>query len=434
MKHIPDFHPRAAARPIKRVGLQYFAMQNMDDAKAARMGILQSMASAIKDDDKEAFSQAFLDLADNIEQGIRKDFQEQMGQQDADILNARGCRVLTSEERQYYTDVLSAMRSDNPRQALTNVKTTLPPTVVDDIFENLSAEHPLLAEIDLQNTGALVKILLSTSGGVAAWGDLDAEVTSELTASFVQLDLTLASLTAFIPVNRSMVDMGPEWLDRYVRTILTEALATQLEVGIVSGDGKDAPIGMDKKLTGDSGGVYQKKTAVALNAINAETMAPILATLADGPNGKPRSFEEVLLVVNPMDYYTKIFPATTVRAADGTFANNVCPYPTKVIPSVGCTKGEAILGLGKKYFMGVGTAGGGGRIEFSDEYEFLKRIRTYLICLYGYGRALDENAFVLLDISNMTAAATEVVVKNIEKGTVTTTAAASEAAAASDQA
>ena len=52
------------------------------------------------------------------------------------------------------------------------------------------------------------------------------------------------------------------------------------------------------------------------------------------------------------------------------------------------------MGLPGKYFMGLGTQSG-GKIEYSDEYKFLERQRIYAIFLYGYGRAMDENAFIL---------------------------------------
>ena len=65
------------------------------------------------------------------------------------------------------------------------------------------------------------------------------------------------------------------------------------------------------------------------------------------------------------------------------------------------------MGIPGKYFMGVGTQSG-GRIEFSDQYQFLQRVRTYMITLYGYGRALDENDFMYLDISGLKPATLKV--------------------------
>lgn len=392
---------------IKHIGLQFFGMQSEDLVQQQRTSIMQRMADATRNNDPEAFTQAWVELSDQIAQNIRAEFQQAQDAQDANILAARGCRVLTSAEQKYYNKVIEAMKSDNPKQALTNMEAVLPVTTIDAVFEDVKTNHPLLSAINFQNTGALVKILMSSTGGAAVWGPINAAITSELSAEFVEIDLTLCSLTAFLPVNRHMIDLGPAWLDRYVREVLSEAVAVQLETGIVNGNGKDAPIGMNKKLTGAVDGVYSDKTAEAVTDFTPETFGKLLGDLSVNSKGKQRSISRVMLVVNPADYFTKVFPASTVRGADGTFSTNVFPFPTDVYPSVGVPQGKAIVGIADKYFMGVGI-GSGGRIDFSDHYQFLENNRVYKIVLYGYGRALDENDFKYLDISGLKPASLKV--------------------------
>ena len=50
--------------------------------------------------------------------------------------------------------------------------------------------------------------------------------------------------------------------------------------------------------------------------------------------------------------------------------------------------------------MGIGTAKS-GKIEYSDQYHFLEDERVYLTKLYGHGEPLDNNAFLVLDITNL---------------------------------
>ena len=390
-----------------KIGIQTFAMQNLDQVQQDRTAILQRMADATRNNDAEAFSAAFGDLASNIEQGLAGQVRELQASQDAAALAARGVRPLTSAESKFYQGIMEAMRSGAPQQALTNVDTVFPETVINSVFEDLRTNHPLLSHINFHNTGVLVKILLSTTGGTAVWGPLGQKITSELSADFVEVNLTLAQLTAFIPVPLYMLDLGPEWLDRYVRELLAEAIAVQLEVGIVDGTGKDMPIGMARKLSGDSEGVYPNKNTIAVTSLDPVAYGGLLDKLAQGPNGKRRAVNRVLLVVNPSDYFTKVFPATTVRAADGTFNSNVFPFPTTVTQSVAVPSGKAVIGLPARYFMGLGTQSG-GRIEYSDHYQFLERNRVYMTYLYGYGRALDENAFLYLDISGLKPAVLQV--------------------------
>lgn len=50
--------------------------------------------------------------------------------------------------------------------------------------------------------------------------------------------------------------------------------------------------------------------------------------------------------------------------------------------------------------MGIGT-GKSGKLEYSDDYRFLEDERVYLVKLYGHGEPLDNNAFLLCDISGL---------------------------------
>ncbi len=375
-------------------------MRNLDAQQSRRNDILQRLADAVRNDNADAFAQAFDDLAGDIEENIRGEIRELQASHDAEILTARGVRALTSQERTFYTGLMEAMRSDAPQQALTGVNTVLPETVIDAVFEDLRENHPLLSLVNFQSTGALIKMLTSKSGGVAAWGPLGKKITDELSAEFTETNLTLAQLTAFIPVPKYVLDLGPEWMDRYVRELLGEATATQLEAGIIDGTGKDMPVGMNRKLTGALDGVYTAKDTVTVTDLSPTTYGTLLSTLTKGPNGKSRAVTGVMLAVNPKDYFTKVFPGSTVRSADGRYATDVFPFATTVVQSAAVPENKAIFGLPKKYLMGLGTQKG-GKIEYSDHYQFLEGNRVYAVHLYGYGRAMDENAFIYLDISGL---------------------------------
>lgn len=388
-------------------------MRNLDLMQKERTEILQRMSQAILENNSEEYVQAFKDLAESIQEAVRAEYEQAIQSNDASILAQRGVRQLTSEETQYYQAVIEAMKSNNPKQALSEVDKVLPKTTIDAVFEDLTTNHPLLDAINFQNTGALVEIIVSTSSGVAGWGDLTATISNELAGSFAVIELGQKKLSAFIPVAKAMLDLGPAWLDRYVRTLLTEALATELEAAIVDGDGNGKPLGMTRKLSGAVDGVYPRKTDSAITDLSPATFGTILNTVSQGPNGKRRAVPELLMVVNPADYYTKVFPATTPRTTDGGYTTGVFPYPTKVIVSAAVPSGKAVFGLANRYFFGLGTSKG-GKLEYSDEYKFLEDQRVYLIKLYGNGRALDENAFVYVDISNLVPTVQKVEVTNID--------------------
>lgn len=388
-------------------------MKNADTL--TRDEIRAKLQEAIKSGDTEAFYQSFDQMIDCIGADVQQKAAEQMEKMqsanDTAILASRGVRQLTSEEKAYYQRFAEAARAKDPKQALINADLALPITVMNAVFDELQTSHPLLSAIQFTNTTGITEMLLSTNGEqTAVWGKLCDEIVKELLAGFENVSMTLLKLSAFIPVCKAMLDLGPEWLDDFVRQVLYEALANGLEVGIVTGDGNDAPIGMDRQVGEGvtvTSGAYPEKSPVAVNDLSPATVGNLLSLIAVDPAGKPRTLRDVILVVNPQDYYQKVMPATTVMAPDGTYRNDVMPYPMQVIPSIALPRGKAILGIGYKYFAGVGMERS-GRIEYSDHYQFLEDNRIYLIKLYANGFPMDNNAFLVLDISGLRPATLQV--------------------------
>lgn len=399
-------------------------MINLDEMQAKRQELLANIQQSAKDGDNEKFGTAMAEYSDYAQQIIIAEAKGMLQNIDQTVLAGRGVRSLTSEETEYYNSLAGALKSSNPQQALAELDEVLPVTTIDRVFEDLIEAHPLLNEIKFQNTGALVEIIVNNGfTPLATWGELCGTIATEIHSGFDVINLAQKKLSAFMPVCNAMLDLGPVWLDRYVRAILGDALLGGLEKEIVDGDGKNGPIGMTRKLTGAVDGVYARKTPITLDSLDPVTYGDILKTLVKvekslvvGGETKTvtryRPVTNVVMIVNPEDYFDKVFPATTVRRTDGGYNTDVLPFPTKIIQSAHVPAGNAIIGLADKYFAFLGT-GKAGKLEYSDEYQFLEDKRVYKIKLYGNGTALLENDFVLADISNLKATVQKVEVTNI---------------------
>lgn len=379
-----------------------------NDMIASRDEIRAEMQQALRENNTDGFYVALDKMADCIGDEVRQDYDEKLSsmkqEMDSRILSERGVRQLTSRERDYYQKLSAAMSARDPKQAIANLDVVMPQTVIDAVFDELQTSHPLLSRIGFTPTGGAIKMLMNTNGyQQAAWGPLCDEIVKELTSGFKEVDTGLLKLSAFLPVCKAMLDLGPEWLDSYVRQVLYEALANGLEAGILVGDGNDMPIGMNRQV-GDgvsvSGGVYPEKTKIKVSSLDAETVGNLLSLIAVDPNGKTRVVRDLILVVSPQDYFQKVMPATTLMAPDGSYRNDVMPYPMTIIQSPALENGSAILGMGYKYFAAAGTAIE-GRIEYSDHYHFLEDERVYLIKAYANGMPMDNNAFLYLDITGL---------------------------------
>ena len=114
-----------------------------------------------------------------------------------------------------------------------------------------------------------------------------------------------------------------------------------------------------------------------------------------------------------VDYFRRVLPATKMLTPEGAYVSTL-PVDAEIIQSAAVPEGKAVYGMANKYFLGVGMAKD-GKIEFSDEYRFLEDERVYLIKLYANGFALDNNAFLVLDISKLQPVRFEVVTKTESK-------------------
>ena len=204
-------------------------------------------------------------------------------------------------------------------------------------------------------------------------------------------------------------------VDNYVRQVLTEALANGLEYGIVNGTGKDMPIGMARQV-GDGvnvvSGEYPEKETIKMTALDMIQLGNVTSIMARNSKGQARTVDNLIMIVNPVDYWKRILPATRAMSPDGVYVSTL-PIPLEIIQSAAVTEGTAVYGMAGKYFLGVGMSKN-GKIEYSDEYRFLEDERVYLIKLYAHGFALDNNAFVVLDITDLHPVRFEVVSKQEE--------------------
>lgn len=352
----------------------------------------EQLRAAIVANDETQFSEALTNLFKKIDDDLVARSQSMTAEQvDRYILQERGQDQLTKEERNYYNQVIE-------KRGFENLDVVMPTTTFDRVFEDLEKNHPLLSKIDFQNATGLIKWIVR-DGEVtgAVWGPLTGKIKEELSNGFHDIRLTLAKLTAFIPVSKAMLDLGPVWLDRFVRLSLSESISIGLEMGIVAGTGKEQPIGMLKNLKGNVvEGVYPDKDSTPLLDLTADTLATKVVTplTKDGTV----NVNTVLIVVNPYDYWSKIFPATTFLSATGAYVHDVLPIPADVVTSVAVPKGKLIAGIAKNYFMGIGS---NKKIEYSDEVRFMDDERVYIAKQYANGMPKDNDSFQVFDITNL---------------------------------
>lgn len=376
------------------------ATLNLDKKNQVKAEQNKNLLDAFKSGDEEKVANAMTAFAEDIEQRVIQEAQAQ--DNDNRALASRGVRILTASETKFYNEVIDAEGFDG-------VETLLPPTVFESVFQNLVQSHPLLNAIDMVNTTALTKWILKKGNiKTAFWGKLTGAIQKIVDDGFETFDATLYKLSAYLPVAKAMLDLGPVWLDRYARTVLEEAMALSLEDAVVSGTGKEQPIGMIKDMHGSvTDGVYPDKEPVtALTDLKpvtfgSEIMEPLTHVHdQDGTEtNRRRAVSQVALIVNPSDYWTKIFPGTTtLLTTTGAYRGGILPLPAQVIQSTAVPEGRMIAGEAKNYFLGVGSS---RRIVRATEVHIIEDEDVYVTKQYANGRPKVNEDFLVFDISGL---------------------------------
>lgn len=374
----------------------------------------QKIVQAMKSGDEKQMQEAWKGFHDSVAEQVVRDFEAVQASNDANLLSQRGYRQLTSRETKWYQKLIGALKSPNPKEAFVtiiggeNEDDLMPETIIEDVYKDLEENHPLLSRISFQYTAYATKWILNDHGNeAAAWGTITAAIAEEITSGFKVVDLNQNKLSCYAVIEKGMLDLGPTFMDGYIRRVLREAMACGLEKAIISGDGSNCPIGLDRAIyegVSVSSGKYPQKDAshgkVTVTSFDPASYGALVAKLAKNENGKARTVTGLTLICSPNDYYTKVMPATTVLNANGVYVNNLFPVPTDVVQSAQITDGSAILALLPRYHM---FAGGqrNNVIEYSDEYKFVEDQRVFKVKQYATGMAEDNNCALLLDISGL---------------------------------
>lgn len=382
----------------------------MKSKDVIRKEFRQKLETAMSGTDPNAVVDVFTQFAEELQTSVMEDYNTFCQTNDVSILNARGVHQLTQEEKKFYQAVVNAVQTKDVTQAFNGLENAYPETVINSVLEGIRNEFPLLSKIDLVGgTKLITKFLKNGSAAAfAQWGQINSAITKELTGEIELVDITLCKLTAWIPISKDMLRAGLEWLDSYVRALLVEAIGNSMSKAVISGTGKNEPIGMTRDCSDTAtvtGGVYPEQEAIEITGLSVDTFCALYAKLAKDSKDKHRKVTNVIFIVNPIDYYLRILPKIAYRNASGEYVYTL-PLPIEFIQEPNVEEGTAIVGIGKGYFLGVGFGDESGAIDFDDSYRYVEDLRVYTSILHGNGMPKDSNNFLFLDISALPSVTT----------------------------
>ena len=249
----------------------------------------RAIAEAYQSGDQVAQVTAWQGFCRALSDQVRQDAAAIGQQMDADALRQRGYRVLTQAEHRFWEKVIDAMNAPQPKQAFativgsTNGEDMMPTTILEDVYQDLQHSHPLLSAIGIEYTGYVIKWVLNnhTAAPAKYGGVTDEDHQGDHLQLLRHRHPSRIMLSCYAIVEKGMLDLGPVWLDGYVRTCMVEGMAQAMEKAAISGTGKDSPVGMDRDLSAaytDASG-YTQKTAVEVTSFDAASYGALVAKL-----------------------------------------------------------------------------------------------------------------------------------------------------------
>ncbi|MEK4148923.1 phage major capsid protein [Robertmurraya sp. FSL W8-0741] len=367
-------------------------MENFETKKQAYMNVVKDENST-PDQLENAFSEMFTALQTDLTEKITAEARNEV--HDAQILAARGQNVLTSEERKFFNAVVQegGFKED----------TILPITTQERVFEDLVTAHPLLDEIGLQDLGAVTRFIYSDPTKAYAWGALFGEIKGQINAAFREEQIGQLKLTAFAVIPKDMLELGPEWVERYVRTLLVESYSVGLEYGLINGRGpsQNEPIGLMKDVNSSTGAVTDKTSSGTLTfapsqfgEVVAGELHDVIKELSTDAKDKARKvLSKVVMVVNPIDAIS-VQARNTIQTANGQWVTAL-PYNIKVIESEEIPEKKALFFVKGTYLAAVA---GGYKTNKFDQTLAIEDAMLYTIKQFANGKPKDNKTALVYDL------------------------------------
>ncbi|MED3536709.1 phage major capsid protein [Bacillus toyonensis] len=351
-----------------------------------------AFAKATQEGTTEEQSAALNSMIEALATDVRSDILNQVNESmvDLSIMQSRGANVLTSEEMKFFNAVVEEGGFKSTE--------TLPKTTQERIFDDLVEDHPFLQHIGLENLGAVTEFIYGDPEGAAVWGPLFDGIKGQLNATFRKDSISQLKLTAFIPLANDMLKLGPVWVERYVRTMITEAMKVGLERGFVAGTGKNEPIGLLKDPSGSVvNGVYPDKKPVGtltfepgrktINELKGVVKLLAKKLNADGSDAdRPKNIAgKVVMVTNPFDTFD-IQANATIQNAAGVYVTSL-PFNPILTESVFVPQGKVLFFVKGQY---VAAMGGTEPIKKYEETLALEDATVYIAKQYATGKPKDK--------------------------------------------
>lgn len=332
------------------------------------------------DNKEQALAQAIDMIVTAKNSEVVKQLQEERDELEAGKQSAQalGLRALNKSEKAFYEKITTANQSVTFTQ-----DDVIPTSIIDKTLADVKEKSDTLKLVNIAPAD-VKKWIVASKTGVASWGNLTDELTSELTANIESLNIEVNKLYVTLVVPKAVRELGLAFVDKYFNAILAEAMHDGLVDGYLNGDGKTAPVGIFKKIgeTNSDGTATAKTNVGTITGFTPKSLAPVLKALS---NDGLRKVSKLHLIANPNDVHEYINPALFMLTGGGYVST--AKMDIEVIQEPMCEAGRAVFTIEGEYTMGLS----GIRIDEYKEVKALDDCDVFIAKTYANGRATDDN-------------------------------------------
>ena len=349
----------------------------------------QAFVNAVKDNQDldtqgEAYGEMIEALADSVREEAKAEA-ELAVRNELDVQQSN----LTPEQYKFFNEVNTEVGYKEEE--------LLPETTINEIFDDLTTEHPLLNAIGLRSAGPRVKFLRSETSGVAVWGKIFGEIKGQLDAAFSEETAITNKLTAFVVIPKDLKDLNVNWIEAFVRAQITEAFSVAIELAVVDGDGDNKPVGLNRDVSkGSVSGettTYPKKEPEGTLTFGSvrdtiDELTKVMKFHSVKENGYSQEISgNVIMIVNPENKW-EVEAQHTVMNANGAYVTAL-PFNIQIIESAAQPAGEVTTFVRGRYDAVVG---GGITIRKYDQALPIEDMDLFTAKQFVYGKAKDNKA------------------------------------------
>lgn len=308
---------------------------------------------------------------------------------DAEFKKQLGLRNLSQEERKFYEGFKDIKQSITANQI-----DIIPTEIIDRTLDDVKKASPILKLVNMAPAN-VKKWIVASHSGAAVWGGITDAIKGELSAGVSSLNIELHMLSAYLVIPKAIRELSMEFVDRYFKAILSEAMQDGLVKGYLDGDGKTGPIGIFRQINTTNGDGTQKAKTVStkITKFSPKGLAEVRKTLTN--EGK-RVVSKLYLICNPADEAEYVDPCMYGEALTGGYVNKSFIEIEKIVDA-NCPKGKAAFTIEGYYTMGAT----GVRVNEYDQTKAMENADLIIATCYANGRAVDDNVAVIFDVTKL---------------------------------